>query len=131
MIKKLQIYRCPVCGTIVELLDSYGRDLVCCGPLMVRLKEKIADEGDEEHMPIIETNAAGITVSVGERPHPMETQHYLKWIEIDFDSKRYRKSLKPGQEPVATFDVWPQHVLVRAYCSVHGLWIGAQRCPVH
>ncbi len=131
MIKKLQMYRCSVCGTIVEVLDSHGRDLVCCGPLMVRLKEKIADEGDEEHMPIIETSVAGITVSVGERPHPMETQHYLKWIEIDFDSKRYRKSLKPGQEPAATFDVWPRYVLARAYCSVHGLWIGAQRCPAH
>ncbi len=131
MIKKLQMYRCSVCGTIVEVLDSCGRDLVCCGPLMARLKEKIADQGDEEHMPIIETNVAGITVSIGERPHPMETRHYLKWIEIDFDSKRYRKSLKPGQDPVAAFDVWPEHVLTRTYCSVHGLWVGAQKCPTY
>ena len=129
MIKKLEIYRCPVCGGTVEVLDSYDHGLVCCGPLMVQ--EKIADESDKAHMPITETTDAGIMVSVGETPHPMETEHYLKWIEIDFDSKRYRKFLKPGQDPVATFDVWPRYVLARAYCNVHGLWAAAKRVLVH
>ena len=38
-----KIYRCPVCGNIVEVLNPGVGDLVCCGKPMILLKENTTD----------------------------------------------------------------------------------------
>ena len=72
-----QIYRCNVCGNIVEVLHAGKGGLVCCGQPMELLQEKTTDAGQEKHVPVLETTDRGIRVKVGNVPHPMEEKHYI------------------------------------------------------
>jgi len=81
-----QVYRCNVCGNIVEVLHAGKGELVCCGQPMELLREKTADVGKEKHVPVVETTDSGIKVRVGDVPHPMEEKHYIEWVEVITDS---------------------------------------------
>ncbi len=117
-----QIYRCNVCGNIVEVLHAGKGELVCCGRPMELLQGKIADVRLEKHVPVVETTDRGIKVKVGSTPHPMEENHYIEWVEIITGGESYRKFLKPGDKPEAEFEIGPPKVAAREYCSIHGLW---------
>jgi len=117
-----QIYKCSICGNIVEVIHASGGELVCCGKPMELLVEKTQDLGFEKHVPVIEKTEQGILVKVGSVPHPMEEAHYIEWIEIIADGRYCRKFLKPGDKPEALFEVTAQNVIAREYCNVHGLW---------
>jgi len=117
-----QIYKCPICGNIVEVLHSGVGQLVCCGQPMELMTEKNSDEGQEKHLPIIEKTENGVTVTVGSIPHPMEENHYIELIEIIADNKIYKHFFKPGDEPKASFEINAENIIARAYCNVHGLW---------
>ena len=119
-----QIYKCNICGNIVEVLHTGVGTLVCCGQPMELLKEKTEDEGQEKHVPVIESTETGIKVKVGSVPHPMEENHYIEWIEIIADGKVFRKFLKPGDAPEAEFEIKTESIIAREYCNVHGLWKG-------
>ena len=120
--ERLQVYRCSVCGNIVEVLHVGGGELVCCGKPMELLEEKTEDEGKEKHVPVIEKTEKGVKVKVGSVEHPMEEKHYIEWIEIIANGKAYRQFLELGNKPEAEFCVEGNIKKVRAYCNVHGLW---------
>ena len=122
MTEKLQIYKCEVCGNIVEMLHAGVGELVCCGQPMILFKENTTDASKEKHVPVIEKTAAGIKVKVGSVAHPMEEKHYIEWIEVIADGKAYRKFLNPGEAPEATFELKAEKVTAREYCNLHGLW---------
>jgi superoxide reductase len=122
MVEKNQIYKCNVCGNIVEVLYAGGGQLVCCGEPMELLAEKTSDEGAEKHVPIIEKTEKGLKVKIGSVPHPMEEKHYIQWIELIVGGKSYKEFLKPGQAPEAEFFVSGDNVIAREYCNIHGLW---------
>ncbi len=124
MAKKLEIYKCMVCGNIVEVLHGGDGELVCCGQPMASLAAKTADQGKEKHVPVIEKIDGGIKVKVGSIPHPMEEKHYIEWIEIIADGKAYRQFLNPGQAPEVIFNVKADNVTAREHCNLHGLWKG-------
>jgi len=124
MTKKLEVYRCEVCGNIVEVLHPGAGQLVCCGQPMKLLVENTTDASKEKHVPVIEKTAAGYRVKVGSVPHPMEEKHYIEWIELIADERAYRQFLSPGQAPEANFSVQAQNVYAREYCNIHGLWKG-------
>ena len=117
-----QIYKCNVCGNIVEVLHEGDGQLVCCGQPMELLGEKTEDVGYEKHVPVIEKTANGIRVKVGAIPHPMEKTHYIEWIEIIVNGKAYQQFLKPGDKPEAEFKIETDKVRAREYCNIHGLW---------
>jgi len=117
-----QIYKCSICGNIVEVLHTGQGQLVCCGQPMELVSEKTEDSGFEKHMPVIKKTKEGILVKVGSVPHPMEESHYIEWIEIIVDGKYCRKFLKPGDKPEALFEVIAKEVIAREYCNIHGLW---------
>jgi len=117
-----QVYKCNVCGNIVEVLHTGVGELVCCGQPMVLQSEKTEDQGLEKHVPVVEKTETGIKVKVGSVPHPMEDKHYIEWIQVIADGQSYRKFLKPGEAPEAEFCVKAEKLLVREYCNVHGLW---------
>jgi superoxide reductase len=125
MAKQLQIYKCSVCGNIVEVLHGGVGELVCCNKPMELLGEKTADAATEKHVPVIEQIDGGYKVTVGSVPHPMEAKHYIEWIELLADGKAYRQFLKPGMEPEAEFHVEGDSVSAREHCNVHGLWKGS------
>jgi superoxide reductase len=120
--KRGQVYKCNVCGNIVQLLYVGGGDLFCCDQKMELLVEKTADVGAEKHVPVIEKTSNGITVKVGTIPHPMEEAHFIEWISIEVDNKIYTQFLKPGNQPEAEFKVERENIIARAYCNIHGLW---------
>ena len=122
MTEKLQVYKCDVCGNIVEMLHAGKGELVCCGQPMRLFKENTTDAAKEKHVPVMEKTAAGVTVKVGSSAHPMEEKHYIEWIEVIADDKVYRRFLKPGQAPEAVFDIKAQVIIAREYCNLHGLW---------
>ncbi len=122
MTERLQVYRCEICGNIVEVLHAGQGELVCCGQPMKLLVENTTDASREKHVPVIEKTADGVKVKVGSAPHPMEEKHYIEWVQIMADGKSYRQFLSPGQAPEALFPVKAATVTAREYCNVHGLW---------
>ena len=118
----LSVYKCELCGNIVELVHSGGGTLVCCGQPMKLLAENTSEGAKEKHVPVIEKTAEGYRVTVGSVAHPMEADHYIQWIELLTDGIAYRAFLKPGDKPEASFCVKAAKVSAREYCNKHGLW---------
>jgi len=132
MAKRMEIYKCEICGNIVEILHGGKGQLVCCEQLMSLLEPKTEDpEIGEKHVPVIEKTDSGVRVKVGSVTHPMEEKHYIEWIQVVCSDcgRTARKFLNPGDAPEATFEacvgcVTPLHA--REYCNIHGLWKGEQ-----
>lgn len=122
MAQKLEVYKCDVCGNIVEVLHAGGGELVCCGQPMKLMAENTVDAAKEKHVPVIEKVDGGFKVKVGSVAHPMEEKHYIEWIEIIADGKAYRQFLKPGDKPEAVFSIDAKSVIAREYCNLHGQW---------
>ena len=122
MAEKMEVYKCDVCGNIVEVLHAGKGQLVCCNEPMKQMKENIVDASLEKHVPVIEKVANGIKVKVGSVPHPMEEKHYIEFVELIVDGKLYRQFLTPGQAPEAFFEITGDKVTAREYCNMHGLW---------
>ncbi|MEZ7891180.1 MAG: desulfoferrodoxin [Candidatus Wallbacteria bacterium] len=120
--KLKQVYKCSLCGNIVEVVHEAGGQLVCCGKPMDLLNENTVDASREKHVPVIEKTAAGYLVKIGSVAHPMEEKHFIEFIELIADGIVYRKHLKPGEKPEAMFEIKADQVEAREYCNLHGLW---------
>jgi superoxide reductase len=117
-----QVYKCPICGNIVEVLFAGGGQLVCCGQPMELMAEKKTDVGAEKHVPVIEKTTDGYLIKVGSIPHPMEEKHYIEWIEAQTDKGVCKKFLKPGETPEFLVRGAETIIKARCYCNLHGLW---------
>ena len=118
-----EIYRCNVCGNVVEVVNEGAPALVCCGENMEKLAAKTEDAGQEKHVPIVEDTGGFVNVKVGSVEHPMEEKHYIKFIEILTNDQVIRAELKPGDKPVAVFNIDKADVVeVREFCTIHGVW---------
>ena len=122
MTKKLEVYKCEICGNIVEVLHQGAGTLVCCGQDMKLMEEQTADQTTEKHVPVMEKIPSGIKAVVGSTLHPMEEKHYIEWIEVVSEKGASRKFLKPGNKPESFFKDVEGLKKIREYCSVHGLW---------
>ncbi len=122
MTERLQVFKCEVCGNMVEVIHTGGGTLVCCGQDMRLLKEGEVDAATEKHVPVIEKVDGGVKVTVGSVEHPMQDDHFIEWIEIIVDGKAYRQFLNPGEKPEAFFNVDGGNITAREYCNLHGLW---------
>jgi len=122
MTERLQVYKCEICGNIVEMLHASDGELVCCGEAMKLYTENTVDAAKEKHVPVIEKTDGGFKVKVGSVAHPMEEDHYIEWIQVVADGKAYREFLKPGGAPEAEFCIDAGQVTAREYCNKHGLW---------
>lgn len=122
MAQKMGIYKCEVCGNIVEVLHEGIGELVCCDEPMKLFEENTVDAAKEKHVPVIGKTEKGIKVTVGSVAHPMEANHYIEWIELIADGKAYRQFLNPGEAPEAEFCIEANKISAREYCNLHGLW---------
>jgi superoxide reductase len=118
----MRIFKCSVCGNVVELLDNGGGTLVCCGKDMMELPVNSEEVTFEKHIPVIEKEDNKVKVKVGEVTHPMLDNHYIEWIALAEDNFVQKKLLKPGEEPVAEFQVKGNKFTVYAYCNIHGFY---------
>lgn len=119
-----QIYKCNLCGNMVEVTHASGGRLVCCGQTMALMIENTVEASKEKHIPVIEKLEQEILVKVGSVDHPMEEKHYIEWIELLYNNKVLRKYLNPGDKPEAYFKVCDTNLdfTAKAYCNLHGLW---------
>lgn len=122
MANRMEIYKCGICGNIVEVLHGGKGSLVCCGAEMSLLKENSTDAAQEKHVPILEKVDGGYKVTVGSVAHPMEEKHFIQWIELLAGEAVYRKYLNPGEAAEAVFCTDATGVKAREYCNLHGLW---------
>lgn len=123
MTKVKEIYKCNICGNIVEVLHAGVGELVCCGEPMELMKEKTEDSSNEKHIPYVERTENGVIVKVGQNEdHPMIDKHYIEWIQVIADGVAYRKFLKPGDKPEVEFELKTDNIEAREYCNIHGLW---------
>jgi superoxide reductase len=122
MTEKLQIYKCEVCGNIVEMLHAGVGEMICCNEPMKLYKENSKEAAVEKHVPVISKTSEGINVKVGSVTHPMEEAHYIEWVEVIDGEKTCRVFLKPGGKPEADFCCTDQKAVAREYCNLHGLW---------
>jgi superoxide reductase len=118
----MKLYRCSICGNLVELLEDGGGTLVCCGEEMIELPVNSSEVTFEKHIPVIEKNGNKVTVRVGEVTHPMLENHYIMWIAIIEGKHIQKKLLNPGEEPKAEFEVSSNNFTAYAYCNVHGFY---------
>lgn len=125
MAAESKIFKCDICGNIVELLVDKGPVLECCGEAMTQQVENTKDAAKEKHIPVVEMTETGMKVTVGSVAHPMTAEHWIQWIEVIGEKGIVRKYLNPGDAPMAEFNcgkgccVAPK---VREYCNLHGLW---------
>lgn len=118
-----QVYKCEVCGNMVEVIHAGPGELTCCNQAMKLYEENTTDAATEKHVPVVEQVDGGVKVTVGSVPHPMAEDHYIEWIELLVDDKVLRQALRPGGEPSAVFaGVTADSVTAREYCNQHGLW---------
>lgn len=122
MTKLLEVYRCGVCGNMIEVMHPAGGTLACCGQPMSLLVENAVDAAREKHVPVVEPIEGGYRVKVGDVEHPMLEAHYIEWIELVEGDKVQRKHLHPGEKPEAIFYTDSKDVYAREYCNLHGLW---------
>ncbi len=118
-----EIYKCKICGNMVEVVHEGKGELVCCGQPMEKQTAGTTDGATEKHVPVIEKIEGGYKVKVGSVAHPMLEAHWIEWIELITSCGRVqRKYLKPGEAPEASFKCDADKVTAREYCNLHGLW---------
>ncbi len=123
MTAREQVYKCEVCGNVVTVLHAAGGTLVCCGQPMNLLDEQTADSATEKHVPVIEKVDGGVKVTVGSVEHPMQDEHFIEWIEIQYGEVVTREYKHPGENPEAFFPgVDADEIVAREFCNIHGLW---------
>lgn len=118
MAERLEVYKCEVCGNVVEVLHGGAGELVCCQQPMKLQKANTVDASKEKHVPVVQGN----TVKVGSAPHPMEPKHYIEWVELRAGEDSCRRYLKPGDKPEAELCLGGPGAAARIYCNIHGLW---------
>lgn len=123
MTKLLEVYKCEVCGNMVEIIHAGEGQLSCCGQPMKHVEESVTEASLEKHVPVIDKWKRGYHIKIGSARHPMEEKHHIEWIELIADGQSFKRYLSPEDEPEAFFDeVVADNVTARAYCNLHGLW---------
>lgn len=124
MTEKLELYKCNICGNLVQVLLNGVGELVCCGEAMEKLETKYEENNElgEKHVPkIAEENGKKI---IKLEHHPMVPEHYIQFIEAmtEDKSKIYLKYLNPNEK--AEFEITNSEEKINAieYCNIHGLW---------
>ena len=128
MSEKLELYKCNVCGSVVEVIHFGVGQLVCCSVPMEQLQEKNNDnEYQEKHVPIVVFEGENKTIRVGSIPHPMEKEHHIVFIEAISPDKKYlkRKYLTVGEEAKMELKCACHYdeFTARELCNIHGLWV--------
>jgi len=118
-----QVYKCDICGNMIEVVHAAGGSLVCCGKPMTLKKENTTDAANEKHVPVLEEVDGKVVVRIGSVEHPMTPEHHIEWIELHTEDRVYRKYLSVDEKPEAVFNITLDKVLyAREYCNLHGLW---------
>lgn len=118
-------YVCKMCGNLVEIIETSGVNIMCCGrPMEKILPGRETAEPAEKHLPVITGAEDRIIVEAGAPMHPMTMEHHIIWIAIETTLGQQMKRIPYHGKPRAEFLLMPdeQVVAAYAYCNLHGLW---------
>ena len=124
MTEKLELYKCHICGNLVQVLLNGVGELVCCGQNMELLvpHQEESSELAEKHIPKVlqEDDKRFVRLEY----HPMLPEHYIQFIEVypKDKSRLYLKYLNPNDS--AEFDIthFEENIEALEHCNIHGLW---------
>lgn len=129
---KLGIYKCKVCGNVVQVLLEGEGELICCGEEMELLEAKHEEnEMGEMHVPEIETVHEGCESGVCTEvkyvsvlKHPMTNEHYIQFAEVyNTDRNELRiKFFKPDETVKYNITGLEGELIALELCNIHGLW---------
>ncbi len=126
--ERLDLYKCEICGNMVEVILVGGGELVCCGQPMKKLEAQEQEDAMlEKHIPIFIKNSDNKDeIRVGEVLHPMTEEHHIVFIEtISEDRNKVQlQYLYPGDEPKMLLNDDFKNLTAREFCNLHGLWEG-------
>lgn len=123
MTEKLQLYKCNVCGNLVQVIIPGNGELVCCGEAMKLLNiQHDKNELGEKHAPVIEKDENDKFVRV--KTHPMTQEHYIQFIEVykKDKSELHLKYLNPNEVAEFKITCMPDDIDAIEHCNIHGLW---------
>lgn len=125
MTKKLELYKCSICGNLVQVILNGEGELVCCGQPMEHIipqHEGVNSQLAEKHTPVIEERDSERFVTL--KYHPMIAEHYIQFIEVYPKDKSalHLKYLKP--DDIAEFNITglEEDIVALEMCNIHGLW---------
>lgn len=124
--KKYNFYFCALCNNLKAQDAADTTTPICCNEPMELLEVHTAESSTEKHVPVLDIEGDTVTVTVGSTLHPMLPAHYIRKIWLYTDKGLKTATLEPETQPVATFDLAPDEVVIGAYeyCNLHGLWYG-------
>ena len=120
----MELFICKHCGNIITFLENSNVPVICCGEKMQKVEPNTVDAAVEKHLPVIEVKDLLATVIVGSVEHPMQDDHYIKWIVLETTEGLKVKNLTPSDKPVAIFSLLDGEEVISAYefCNKHGIW---------
>lgn len=124
MTEKLELYKCHICGNLVQIILNGAGELVCCGQEMEHLipNQEQNNELAEKHTPIFEQEESKRYIRL--KYHPMTPEHYIQFIETypKDKSRLYLKYLNPND--IAEFEIThlEENLEALEHCNIHGLW---------
>ncbi len=122
MTKRLEFYKCEICGNLVQVMNAGEGELVCCSKPMVLLNAQTKDEEKQEkHVPVF---LNGVKIQVGSIPHPMIEEHHIEFIECyTQDQKNVKiRFLDLSDEPAMVINTNDNYNGAVEFCNLHGLW---------
>ena len=121
--EKLEIYKCNICGNVVQILFAGNGELVCCGKPMEHLQAQYEENNElaEKHIPVIEKSEGCVNISLPN--HPMVPEHYIQIIEAysKDKTKLYLKYFNSGDVPEMKLSC-SEDIEALELCNIHGLW---------
>ncbi|MDR1905784.1 MAG: hypothetical protein LBQ27_02565 [Clostridiales bacterium] len=121
--RRFDIYKCVNCESVIEIEEPHDCTLKCGNAPMTLMTTKNHTGDAEVHIPIITATENGYLVKVSALPHPMTNAHYIEFIELNADGRRYKTYLSPSDEPQYEFPISiARAVSARIYCNLHGVW---------
>ena len=121
---RLQIYKCNICGNLIQVLEEGDGNLVCCGQEMELIPIQYdTNELGEKHTPKIEIKEGKKFVNV--IGHPMSKEHYIQFIETYTKDKSevHLKFFKPEEIPEKIPGLSDEKGFNSIeFCSIHHLW---------
>lgn len=121
--KNQKFFRCKHCGNFIGLINNAGVPMICCGEEMEEVVPNTVEASQEKHIPFITFDGSIMNVQIGSVLHPSTEEHYIDFIYVQTEHGGQRKSIKPGDTPVAEFlFIDDKPIEVFAYCNIHGLW---------
>ena len=123
----MKLFKDNTTGAIVEvvLAPEAVQEITINGTPARELQAGTTDAAQEKHVPAVMQTGDELKVQVGSVAHPMLPEHWITNIWLEYpDGRVEKKTLHPGEEPVAVFDVTGEEgtVSVYEYCNLHGLW---------